>query len=302
MTSNNDQVVEALDAYFEYLENGGEEPSLDHLNPTDRAEANQLINSLNAGRGMDPTASRPSLAELMANNPATPRLGDIANIAQDIQHGLRSATDPGCIVAADLTAMAAGIGSDFVIACRGHRLRAIVTPSSGELDTLSPATVNSAAAIFGAFNDTAAILLVTTTTDRAAVVIERQDLNAAIEVPMGQMQPARVRRPASDPVSVCSSFLGELSPTFDPLDPAIVTAISGEAVLADVRSLAESSITAIVNQGGRAKIPEKKEAWGSLGDAEIDALAAAIGGLESGDVQAGDLSAWLDDNAPAEAA
>ena len=66
MTEPQDPVDELLDAYFDYLEGVGEEPSLDHLTGEQRAEAEQLIASLKAAQGIDPEASRPSLAALMA--------------------------------------------------------------------------------------------------------------------------------------------------------------------------------------------------------------------------------------------
>ena len=46
MTESQDPVDELLDAYFDYLEGVGEEPSIDHLTGEQRAEAEQLIASL----------------------------------------------------------------------------------------------------------------------------------------------------------------------------------------------------------------------------------------------------------------
>jgi hypothetical protein len=66
MTEPRDPVDELLDAYFDYLEGVGEEPSLDHLTTEQRAEAEQLIASLKAAQGINPESSRPSLAALMA--------------------------------------------------------------------------------------------------------------------------------------------------------------------------------------------------------------------------------------------
>ena len=48
----NDYVDQVIQDYLSYLEDGAPEPSLDHLTPEDRALAVDLINSLNAGRGI----------------------------------------------------------------------------------------------------------------------------------------------------------------------------------------------------------------------------------------------------------
>lgn len=61
----NDYVDQVIQDYLSYLEDGAPEPSLDHLTPEDRALAVDLINSLNAGRGIDPYQSRPSLDALL---------------------------------------------------------------------------------------------------------------------------------------------------------------------------------------------------------------------------------------------
>jgi hypothetical protein len=60
MTQPNDAVDTAIQAYLDYLEGVAEEPSLEGLTPEERAELEQLIDSLKAGRGMNPYASKPS--------------------------------------------------------------------------------------------------------------------------------------------------------------------------------------------------------------------------------------------------
>jgi hypothetical protein len=121
MTHDIDPVDEVLDAYFDFLEHGGDEPSLDHLTPADRAEADQLIASLKAGRGINPQASRPSLAALLAHEPAGTSVGDVADVAGLLEADLRQEIAGGCDVVPDVAALAAGIDSDLITASPGPR-------------------------------------------------------------------------------------------------------------------------------------------------------------------------------------
>lgn len=128
----------------------------------------------------------------------------------------------------------------------------------------------------------------------SGVIIERADLVAAIEVPHGDCIPARIRRPVSDAVKACCDFVRELAPTFEPLDTDKMLSIIEETESPDIRALVDSSVTTIVNQGTRAKIPEKKAAWTALGEAEITALVNVVSDLESGDKSPDELHSWLD--------
>ena len=60
----NDPVDAVVQAYLDHLEEGAPEPSLDHLTPNERKLAHDLIDSLKAGRGINPYQSRPSLSSL----------------------------------------------------------------------------------------------------------------------------------------------------------------------------------------------------------------------------------------------
>lgn len=61
-----DEVEAVIQAFLDYLEGVGPEPTLDHLDEERRNEAAALIGSLRAGRGMDPYASRPSIEAMLA--------------------------------------------------------------------------------------------------------------------------------------------------------------------------------------------------------------------------------------------
>lgn len=65
-TGGDNQVEQVVQAYLDYLEGLGPEPLLEELNSGERNQATALINSLRAGRGIDPYASRPPLEALLA--------------------------------------------------------------------------------------------------------------------------------------------------------------------------------------------------------------------------------------------
>jgi hypothetical protein len=64
--TNGDEVETVIQAYLDYLDGVGPKPTLDHLDDAGRRQATALIESLRAGRGMDPYASRPPIEALLA--------------------------------------------------------------------------------------------------------------------------------------------------------------------------------------------------------------------------------------------
>lgn len=66
--TENSAVETVIAAYLDFLEGDGPEPTLDQLSPDERAHAEELIQSLMAGRGIDPHASRPSLDALLSGS------------------------------------------------------------------------------------------------------------------------------------------------------------------------------------------------------------------------------------------
>lgn len=65
-TGGDSQVEEVIQAYLEYLEGTGPKPVFDELDDAERRRATALIDSLRAGRGIDPYASRPPIEALLA--------------------------------------------------------------------------------------------------------------------------------------------------------------------------------------------------------------------------------------------
>lgn len=221
-------------------------------------------------------------------------LTDVVHVGDELQTGLRDQIDEYCTVVSDLGALAYNIPSDLHISCRGYRLRAIVETDTTEIDTLTQIHISAIASIFGAFNDTAGVLLLTCPPAFSGVVIERADLEAAIEVPHGDYISARIRRPVSDAVTACRDFVRELAPTFEPLDFDRMQSSSREVESPDIEALVNSSITDIINQGARARTPEKRAAWTDLRGTEKMALVDMISELKSGNKSPNELHSWLD--------
>jgi hypothetical protein len=69
MTDHDDPVDAVILAFLDHLEGGAPRPALDHLTDSDRRRAETFLDSLIAGRGLDPYASRPSVEALLADTP-----------------------------------------------------------------------------------------------------------------------------------------------------------------------------------------------------------------------------------------
>ena len=66
MTIDSDRLGISMNSYLDFLEGHGDPSSLGDLTYEDQIEAEIWIASMNAARGIDPYASRPSTADLMA--------------------------------------------------------------------------------------------------------------------------------------------------------------------------------------------------------------------------------------------
>ena len=69
MTERENRVDGVIQAFLDHLEGTAERPNLDHLTDVERREAEEIMASLEAARGMDPYASRPSIERLLAGTP-----------------------------------------------------------------------------------------------------------------------------------------------------------------------------------------------------------------------------------------
>jgi hypothetical protein len=64
---HSDAVDDVLAAFSDHLEHGAPRPALDSLNPHDRRLAEELMQLMETSRGIDPSASAPSLEALLAD-------------------------------------------------------------------------------------------------------------------------------------------------------------------------------------------------------------------------------------------
>lgn len=277
MTEPQDRVDELLDAYFDYLEGVGEEPSLDHLTSEQRAEAEQLISSLKAAQGIDPEASRPSLAALMARASARQDPISVESLGANIQTALRRSADPRARVADDVAAQAAGLASTLVIYARGLRIRVLVADEGADIDAAYAASVPSIAAVFGAFPDSNAVLVTTVDPIPLGAIVDRDDIVTAIETPSGRARPPRISRPVLYSPDACAHYVTETMPAFEPFEHlASQHAAMSSADVVAVDHIATGAVEEIAASGARARLAAKKDAWGSLGRPEARLIATAL--------------------------
>jgi hypothetical protein len=77
-----DPVQAVVLAFLDHLEGLAPRPTLDHLEPDDRARAQELLDGLVVARGIDPRASRPSVESLLMGTPLSgllPALNPVGN-------------------------------------------------------------------------------------------------------------------------------------------------------------------------------------------------------------------------------
>jgi hypothetical protein len=218
-------------------------------------------------------------------------MGAIAEAGNTLQTELRHGVDGSCTVNRDVAAHALGIESDLLIVCRGHRLRVILESDPTSLDELTPLRVSSIAGVFGAFVDTAAVLLATIPSLKG-VVIEPQDIESAVETPQGQIRPAQIRRPITDAAAACAAFVSELTPSFVPL--VADAPIQAEGPVIDFAAMATRCVDSVVQRGSRAQISAKRSAWLSLGEPEVAWLTTLVSELADESSSSEDLEGRLE--------
>jgi hypothetical protein len=279
--TENDRVEEVLDAFFDHVENDGPEPSLDHLTPDERAEAEQLLASLKAARGIVPSASRPSIAALLNRAEKT---ADLArSLSEQLQAGLRGGGHPAATVETDVTALAAGFASRYVVHIRGLRIRVVVESSMHDVDAAFAEHVMDIAAVFGAFPDTTAALLISAVDgDSSAAIVDRDDVVPAVETPSGDLRAPRIRRPISDPIDACLAYVSEVMPTFDAFDH-VAARVSSDGLIVDVAGFVAHALDEVVAAGRRATGRVKQETWTEIGPSEGAAIADELRRAVDGD-------------------
>ncbi|HEX8001580.1 MAG TPA: hypothetical protein VF519_02680 [Mycobacteriales bacterium] len=97
MNGNHDAVDDVIAAFSDHLAHGSPRPTLDHLGAQDRQLAEDLMRLMESARGIDPSASAPSLEALLAGTefaaalaPAAPGQRPILDQVQDVLTGVDS--------------------------------------------------------------------------------------------------------------------------------------------------------------------------------------------------------------------
>jgi hypothetical protein len=295
----NDPVEAVIVAYLDHLEHGGSEPSLDHLAEDDRIRAEQLIGLMRDGRGIDVYRSRPSLDRLLAGTEfedwATPPATDglsIEAIRDDVVTSLGSLSTP----IADGAAQNEGIRSDAVIRLGSLRIRVqfrddITTPAM--LSDVDPRA--AAGPVFGAFPDTAAVVLVIGDEELSSVAIGPFDIEDFIGAPDGQVHQPSITRPILGLFDTLRRVVDELAPdltgtdVMDGHEPVELATIIGAECAA--------ACTAVATEGKKARTDAKKEIWADFDETAL--LAILVEDASTGELSEADLDERL---TPAEAA
>ena len=290
MTESDDRVDAVVEAFMDHLEGLSEAPALDDLGADERARAEALMSSLEAGRGIDPYASRPSLEQLLAGTPLEMALDASRFNADDTRERIREQLTLYAPFHVDIwpddAASAIGIDSDFVALVSAQRLRIqVLTDVDGPfaLASLDPAAV--AGPLFGAFPDTAGVIVVYPDDGLSSVAIDPFDTEHCIETPAGTVAPPATHRPVMPLVDTVRAYLDEIAPALD-TTAALDALPAAEVDTAGIaRAAATRAVQRVILDGRRAKIDAKQVTWSDLGEPEIDAIGDlvldAIAGLDS---------------------
>ncbi|HSK90112.1 MAG TPA: hypothetical protein VK875_02250 [Euzebyales bacterium] len=281
MTASDDRVDAVVEAFIDHLEGLGEAPALDDLDVEERARAEALIGSLEAGRGIDPYASRPSLEQLLAGTPLETALeAHDVDPRDDLLHRIRDRLTMYAPFHVDIwpdnAAAAIGIGSDFVALVSAQRLRiqirSDVEPS--RLASLDPAAV--AGPLYGAFPDTAGVIVVHPGDELSSIAVDPFDTEPYIETPAGTVARPVMHRPIMPLEDTVRAYLDEIAPALDTtVDLAAMRADDVDPA-AVARDAARRAVEHIVQDGRRAKIDAKRATWSDIGEPEIDAIGELV--------------------------
>jgi hypothetical protein len=281
MTASDDRVDAVVEAFIDHLEGLGEAPALDDLDVEERARAEALIGSLEAGRGIDPYASRPSLEQLLAGTPLETALeAHDVDPRDDLLHRIRDRLTLYAPFHVDIwpdnAAAAIGIGSDFVALVSAQRLRiqirSDVEPS--RLASLDPAAV--AGPLYGAFPDTAGVIVLHPGDELSSIAVDPFDTEPYIETPAGTVARPVMHRPIMPLEDTVRAYLDEIAPALDTtVDLAAMRADDVDPA-AVARDAARRAVEHIVQDGRRAKIDAKRATWSDIGEPEIDAIGELV--------------------------
>ena len=294
MTSERDELSKFRDAFLDYLEGDRDgPPTLEPLTEEQRRVAEAFIESIMAARGVDPYASRPSIEQLLAaRSPVNDQPSELGDV---LQAHLRRTVDLRALVLPDAASAAAGLFSTLVIQARGMRMRVVPETVSANLDYALTRRAKDITRVFSAFPDCHAVLYTTTGQKPLAVVVDRGDVQGAIETPSGEMRAPRLRRSITDAVTACEVWLKGMIPEFLPLSTDLLDPIAAPESALDPYLLASSVVEEVSTAGARARIEAKQATWQGFGDQEAHLLAAIVKEAQLGQLSEEDYKSRLDE-------
>lgn len=288
MTSD-DAVDAVIAAYRDYLENGGPEPSLDHLEETQRAEAAELIDLMKDVRGIDFYRSAPSLGAVLAGTdleskvepPATVGLS-LDAIRMDVVGALGAASEPILDSASESEGVRSNAISRFGPLRIRYQFRDDIA-SASDLALVEPR--EAVGGVHGRFPETAATVLVIGDPELSSVAIDQYDTEEFIGSPDGQIHPPRITRPVLPLFDTLRRLVDELAPDLSGDEVAYdhETVDLAEMIEAECRD----ACAAIVAEGRKSRTDAKKEEWPTFdGHAFLASLAqeAASRGLTEAEI------------------
>jgi hypothetical protein len=214
MSNDIDPVDRVILAFLDYLEGVAERPSLDHLNAQDHDRAQRLIDTLEAGRGIDPYASRPSVEALLADTElASMLIPDSFTAAIDVStiENVLSAVDERVQVEVDSDAAE---GPTVVFSYLDLRARFVL------VDVDSPVLTGDVRAVaqrlFEVDPDTVRVGVVARTDELLTQIVSADDLGATITTPRGQ--PHNSLESALPLALAARRMLEQSAPEWDPFD------------------------------------------------------------------------------------
>ena len=294
MTSERDDLSKFQDAYLDYLEGDRDEPpALKDLPEEQRRAAKAFIDSITAARGVDPYASRPSIEQLLASRSQTSdRTSELGEV---LQNHLRFTVDHRALVTPDAASAAIGLASALVIQARGMRIRVVPEANSADLDYALTRRAEDIARVFSAFPDSHAVLFTTTGQGPRAVIVDRGDVQGAIETPSGEMRAPRLRRSITDAATACEVWLMGMIPEFQPLSTDLLEPTAAPELALEPYQLASKVVDEVSTAGTRARIEAKRATWGDFGGPEAQRLAAIVQEAQLGQLSEEDYKLRLDE-------
>lgn len=256
MNEDDDPVDAVILAYLDYLEGLAPEPTLDHLEPDERARASAYLDGLALARGLGSTAARPPIEVLLAGTPmaevvaAAPKPSGEADLA-GLQAAL-AAVDPRTRVTVEESGE-----PNVLLRYLDLRARFVLVP--GRAPAVTEAVRSLVARLFADDPDTSRVGVVAAGSDELATqLLAADEIGTTITTPRGEPH-VRWDRPL--PLRLAARRMLEQSapewPAFD-FDSARIEAL-------DVTSLAaEIARRVIAREAGRSYQGDKRRAYQAL--------------------------------------